>query len=72
MARQVAIRINVNGTDTAVKNINELEGAIEQLKAELKGVDIGSEQFQKLSGELQNAESKLKTLNKSFEGLEPQ
>ena len=72
MARQVAIRINVNGTDTAVKNINELEGAIEQLKSELKGVDIGSDQFKKLSGELQNAESKLKTLNKSFEGLEPQ
>ena len=72
MAREVAIKVKVNGTEQAVKSIDELEGAIEALKAELKGTEIGSQSFKQLSGELQNAESKLKTLNKGFEGLEPQ
>ncbi len=72
MAREVAIKVKVNGTEQAVKSIDDLEGAVEQLKAQLKGTEIGSQEFKKLSGEVQKAESQLKTLNKSFEGLEPQ
>jgi len=72
VSRQVAIKVSVNGTQQAVKSIDDLEKAVEQLRDELKGVEIGSQQFKQLSGELQNAESQLKTLNKSFEGLEPQ
>jgi len=72
MAREVAIKLKVDGTDQAVKSIDDLEAAVEQLRGKLKGTEIGSQEFKKLSGELQNAESKLKTLNKSFEGLEPQ
>ena len=72
MAREVAINVSVNGSKQAVKTIGELETAVEQLRTELKQVEVGSEEFKKLSGELQNAESKLKTLNKTFEGLEPQ
>jgi hypothetical protein len=72
VSKQVAIKVSVNGTKQAVKNIDELEKAVQELRNELKGVDIGSQKFKELSGELQNAESQLKTLNKSFEGLEPQ
>ena len=72
MAREVAIKVKVNGTEQAVKSIDDLEGAVEQLKAQLKGTEIGSQEFKKLSGEVQKAEGQLKTLNKSFEGLEPQ
>lgn len=72
MARNVAIKVSINGTDQAVSNLEELEAAVEKLRNELKSVEIGSDQFKQLSGELQNAESQLKTLNKSFEGLEPQ
>ena len=72
MAKEVAIKVSVNGTQQAVRSIDDLETAVGQLREQLKGTAIGSEEFKKLSGELQNAESKLKTLNKSFEGLEPQ
>ena len=72
MAKTIAIKVKVDGQERAVKNIGELEKAVSDLREELKGVDIGSEDFAKLSGQIQNAESKLKTLNKSFEGLEPQ
>ena len=72
MAKEVAIKVSVNGTQQAVKSIGDLETAIQQMREELKGVAIGSDDFKRLSGNIQQAESKLKTLNKSFEGLEPQ
>jgi len=68
----IALKVRVDGTDRAVKNIDQLEKAVEDLKQELKGTDIGSENFRQLSGELQRAQSQLKTFEKEFEGLEPQ
>lgn len=68
----IALKVRVDGTDRAVKNIDELEKAINDLKQELRGTEIGSDNFRRLSGELQNAQSQLKTFNKEIEGLEPQ
>ena len=71
MAKTIAIQLEVDGVKQAVTNINELETAIEQLTAELKNTEIGSEKFSQLSNELNTANSKLKDFQKSFEGLEP-
>ena len=48
MAKEVAIKVSVNGTQQAVKNIGDLETAIQQMREELKGTAIGSTEFKKL------------------------
>jgi hypothetical protein len=72
MAKTIAIQIEVDGAKQAVKTIGELETAIEQLTEELKETEIGSERFQQLTGELNEARSALKTFEQTFEGLDPQ
>ena len=72
MARNLNINLKINGVDQSISSINELESALTQAKDELKGLDVGSQQFQTLSRDIQSAESQLKTINKEIEGLEPQ
>ena len=69
MARVINIDINAD-TTTAVRNIEDLENTIEQLTAELRGVDIGSAEFERLSGEIANARGELRNLEFGFEGLD--
>ena len=70
--RKISIELEVNGVKESVKTIGELETAIEQLKEELKGAEIGSENFNKLTNELNKANSQLKGLEQTFEGIDPQ
>ena len=70
--RKIAIELEVNGVKESVNTIGELETAIEQLTEELKNTEIGSENFTKLSNELNGAKSQLKTFEQAFEGLDPQ
>ena len=72
MARKIAIELEIGGVKQTINTINELETSIQQLTEELKGVQIGSEQFNKLTNELNKAKSELKTFEKTFEGLEPE
>jgi len=72
MARQIALRLTIDGTERAVRSINDLEQGIQELNTQLRNVEIGSEEFNKLSGQLRVAQSELKTLETTFEGLEPQ
>src|SRR6056300_427445 len=72
MARNLNINLKINGVDQSISSINELESALTQAKDELKGLDVGSQQFQTLSRDIQSAESQLKTINKEIAGLEPQ
>ncbi len=44
-----SINIKLNGVDTAVSTIGELESALKATRAELKGVDIDSAAFEQLS-----------------------
>lgn len=44
-----SINIKLNGVDTAVSTIGELESALKSTRAELKGVDIDSAAFEQLS-----------------------
>jgi hypothetical protein len=68
MAETIALNIVLNGVPQAVTNIEELELKLKQAKLELSQIAIGSDAFKKLSAEIQIAESKLKTLQKSAEG----
>ena len=68
MAETIALNIVLNGVPQAVNNIEELELKLKQAKLELAQIAIGSDAFKKLSAEIQIAESKLKTLQKSAEG----
>jgi len=43
------INVKLNGIDTAVTTIGELEAALKATKAELKGVEIGGQAFESLS-----------------------
>jgi len=72
MAKQIAIQLEIDGAEQAVKTIGELETAIEQLTEELKETEIGSERFNQLTAELNEARSALKGFEQTFEGLDPQ
>lgn len=72
MATNIVLKLEVDGTKQAVRSIDDLETAIEQLNTQLRASEIGSEQYKNLARELQNAQSELKNLEKGFEGLEPQ
>ena len=70
MAKQIALNLTINGVKQNVKSINDLERAIAGAQEELKGLEIGSEQFKKLTNEVNQAKSAFKDLEKSFEGQE--
>ncbi len=72
MAKKIAIELEIGGVKQTINTINELETSIQQLTEELKGVQIGSQEFNKLTNELNKAKSELKTFEKAFEGLEPE
>ena len=59
-------------TSKPVKSITELQERIETLRDKIEGAPLGSEEFKRLQGQLQNASSEMKVLEKNMEGLEPQ
>ena len=70
MAQEKVYSIKINGVDTAVKSINDLENGVKSIEEELKGADIGSAEFKKLSAELVKGKSKLKDFELQLEGLD--
>ncbi len=72
MSKTIAIQLEIDGVQQAVTTIGELETAIEQLTEELKDTEIGSERFNQLTVELNDARSALKGFEQTFEGLDPQ
>lgn len=59
-------------TKKPAKNIKELQTRIETLRDTIEGAPLGSEEFERLTGQLSNASSEMKVLEKNMEGLEPQ
>lgn len=57
-------------TDTAVKNVEQLEDAISQLKQELQGEDFGTAEFSRLQSELIKATKAMKNFELSVEALD--
>lgn len=70
MAQEKVYSIRIDGVDTAVNNINDLETGVRQLEEELKGTKIGSDEFKQLSGELVKSKSRLKDFELQLEGLD--
>lgn len=72
MSRNIAlgINVNINGTQTAVKSIEDLEGAISELETELKTADFGSERFKQLQTELGGLKAGLRDIQREAEGVD--
>lgn len=69
MAKKISLQLEINGVKQSVSSIDDLEKSISELKNQLKGVDIGSKEFEKLSGEIRKAQNFAEDLN---ENLKPQ
>ena len=67
----VSVEIPVEAARGA-KTLGDLKKQVEGLRQEIEGEPIGSKRFDELAGAIQKAESRTKTLEKTFEGLEPQ
>ncbi len=67
--KEIVLKVTTD-TSKSVKNLNQLENEINSLKDTIRSEDIGSDEFKRLSREIKGAESKLKNLNKSYEGLD--
>ena len=68
MAQEIALKLNLYGTDVAITNMEQLEQAIKISRDELKKLTIGSQEFDKMASQIKKAESSLKNLQKQAEG----
>lgn len=65
----VEVQVEVD-TEQSINSISALQDRIEQLTEEIKGLEIGSDQFKKLTGEVSKANAKLRDTQKQLEGLD--
>ena len=72
MAEQVELELKLKGGNNAVKTLGQLEKELDKAREAIKEVEVGSDAFNKLATQIQNASSEVKTLEKQMEGLEPQ
>lgn len=70
MARTIGLRIKLNGTEEVINDIETLETKILEARDTLRTLDIGSEEFQRLSNEINNTEAQLTNLNKQIETID--
>ena len=56
----------------SVKTLGSLKDELEAINAELEQTEVGSKAFTELSDKARATSSEIKTLEKTFEGLEPQ
>lgn len=69
MAKEIILDVKLD-TGNSSKTLGDLEKHVQDLKEEIKGVGLGSEEFKKLKAEILSADAQLKNLNKSIEGLD--
>jgi len=72
MAKTIALNIKINsqGGEKVIKNINELESEIEKLSEELKGLDFGTKEYKETARALNTLKSEFKDVEKEFEGID--
>jgi hypothetical protein len=61
--KTIGLRLQLNGVTQTITSIKDLEKELELAKQDLKELEIGSENFNKLANEIGNAETQLKKLN---------
>jgi hypothetical protein len=73
MATKMIIgKFKITGVDKATASIGDLEKSLQEARDAIKEVEVGGKDFEKLAQHIQKTESRVKTLNKQMEGLEPQ
>lgn len=68
-SEEIIIDLKLN-VDASTKSLTQLEQELVSLKDALKNTKVGSEEFKKLQTEVIKADSRIKNLNKSIEGLD--
>lgn len=69
MAREIGLRIKLNGLNTVITDIQTLEDELRKAREDLKQVEIGSSVFNELAGEIANTQRQLDELNQSTQAL---
>ena len=71
MSRQITFDVEVD-SGNSVKTLGSLKEQLEAINEELEQTEVGSKAFTELSDKARATSSEIKTLEKTFEGLEPQ
>lgn len=67
--KTIGIRIQLNGMDTVVQDIETFEQLLKEANQDLKQIPVGSENYKQLAREIGKAKGQLNDLNKTTEGL---
>ena len=70
MAETKVYSIKIQGVDTAVNSIDDLERGVKNLETQLKGEKIGTDAFKRLQNEVKKAKGQLKDFELQVEGLD--
>lgn len=65
----IGLKIELNGFNGVITNINQLEEELRKAKEDLKELEIGGKNFTILTNEIKKAETQLIQLNKQAKGL---
>lgn len=65
----IGIRIQLNGMNTVISDIQTFEQLLKEAKEDLKQIPVGEQNFKKLAKEISVAETQLNNLNQSFKGV---
>jgi len=71
MSRTIAFDVEVD-SGQSVKTLGSLKTELAAINEELENVEVGSKAFTELTDKARATSSEIKTLEKTFEGLEPQ
>jgi len=69
MANNIRLSLDLNTADS-YKSLGDLEDRLNDLKTQIKDVEVGSDVFKEMSNEIRTTESRVKNLTKSFEGMD--
>jgi hypothetical protein len=67
--KTIGIKIQLNGMNTVVKDIETFERLLKEAKEDLKQIPIGEKNFKDLTKEIANAEGQLRNLTEAQRGL---
>ena len=70
--KKIIGKFELTGVSKATTSVGDLEKSLEEAREAIKGVAVGGQDFEQLAQHIQDTESRVKTLNKQMEGLEPQ
>lgn len=69
MATDITYKLSIDAYDSA-KTLDDMDKSLVKMKDDLKKLEVGTKEFKTLSNAIRSAESEVKNLNKSFEGLD--